>query len=402
MIDTTTKGDPAQVRAAAEWLDPALKDAADTVSNGAALIPVAVRSHWFGESADAYVSSLSDLGDAADEIVPLARDAAEKLRSYAGQLERMRDAFAGHREKASGAGIAVQGMVIQRPVSLVPVCPASRDDPYWDEWQGFLDQVDIYNDIAKDVGEWWGELEVWIADNLDAFLGGMPQETLADRMLAGLRGVAGEVPRGYLDATAMAWSLTADDLVTHAEGLRADASTYVRQLRSGNPAIRAAAEEANPRGLRWAADEAEDLARRLSRLGKAVPVIGWGIDIWSLGSAMESGDDPSSTAVNIAGGIVGGVAATAAVGALAAAGVVTLPVWGTALVVTGAAVAVGAGAVWAYESWVPQDVREAIDAGMEQAWDATTDFAEDAWENTTDVVGDAAHDISKAWKGVFG
>ena len=45
MIDTTTKGDPAQVRAAAEWLDPALKDAADTVSNGAALIPVAVRSH---------------------------------------------------------------------------------------------------------------------------------------------------------------------------------------------------------------------------------------------------------------------------------------------------------------------------------------------------------------------
>jgi hypothetical protein len=57
VIDTTTKGDPAQVRAAAEWLDPALKDAADTVSNGAALIPVAVRSHWFGESADAYVSS---------------------------------------------------------------------------------------------------------------------------------------------------------------------------------------------------------------------------------------------------------------------------------------------------------------------------------------------------------
>ena len=118
------------LRAAAEWLDPALKDAADTVSNGAALIPVAVRWHWFGESADAYVSSLSDLGDAADEIVPLASDAAEKLRSYAGQLERMRDAFAGHREKASGAGIAVQGMVIQRPVSLVPVCPASRDDPY--------------------------------------------------------------------------------------------------------------------------------------------------------------------------------------------------------------------------------------------------------------------------------
>jgi hypothetical protein len=87
-------------------------------------------------------------------------------------------------------------MVIQRPVSLVPVCPASRDDPYWDEWQGFLDQVDIYNDIAKDVGEWWGELEVWIADNLDAFLAGCHRRrSPIGCWRAG--GVAGEVPRGY-------------------------------------------------------------------------------------------------------------------------------------------------------------------------------------------------------------
>ena len=47
-------------------------------------------------------------------------------------------------------------------------------------------------------------------------------------------------------------------------------------------------------------------------------------------------------------------------------------------------------------------VRESIDAGMEQAWDATADFAEDAWENTGEFFGDAGHEMGKAWKSVFG
>jgi hypothetical protein len=49
----------------------------------------------------------------------------------------------------------------------------------------------------------------------------------------------------------------------------------------------------------------------------------------------------------------------------------------------------------AYENGVPQDVRESIDAGLENAWDATTDFAEDAWDNVSDGV-------SGAWNAVFG
>ncbi|MGH8956609.1 MAG: hypothetical protein ACRDVF_16530 [Microbacterium sp.] len=401
-IDTTTHGDAAQVRAAAEWLDPGLKDAADGSSRTTSFIPTGVRSHWYGESADDYVTILSRTTDAADEIAGLARDAAEKLRSYAGQLERMKEDFAAHREKARGEGLPVNGMVIGRPVSLIPVCPATRDDPYWDEWQQHLDRIDLYNKIAEDVGSWWGELEVWISENLDGFLDGLPTQSTAQKILAGLHEAGGEAPKIYLEGQALAWKTTASDLVSHAEDLRLGASDFVRELRSGNPAVKAAAEAANPGGMRWAADEAEDLARRLSRAGKALPVVGWGIDIWNLGSDMSTGDDPSSTAVEIGGGVVGGIAATAGVAALAAAGVITLPVWGTAVVVGGAAVAVGAGAVWAYESWVPQDVRESIDAGMENAWDATTDFAEDTWENTTDFVGDVGDGVGKAWKGLFG
>lgn len=401
-IDTTTHGDPAQVRAAAEWLDPGLKGAADGSSNTTTLIPVGVRSHWFGQSADEYVTILLRVTDAANEAATQAADAAEKLRSYAGQLERMRDDFAAHRERARNEGLPVNGMIIGRPVSLVPVCPTSRDDPYWDEWQAFLDQVDVYNEIAEDVGSWWGELEVWIAENLDGFLGTLPAQSLADKVLAGFAEVSGEIPQSFLDGSALQWKDDALALTTHAEELRQGASDFVRELRSGNPAVKAAAEAANPQGMRWAADEAEDLARRLTSAGKAVPVVGWGFDLWDLGSDMSTGDDPSSTGVEIIGGVVGGAAATAGVAALTAAGVVTLPVWGTAAIVAGAGIAVGAGAVWAYESWVPQDVRESIDAGMSDAWDATADFAEDAWENTGDFFGDVGHGISKGWKGVFG
>lgn len=401
-IDTTTYGDAAQIRAAAEWLDPGLKDAADTVSNGATLTSTSVRGHWYGESADDYVTILLQVSDAAKEILPHARDAAEKFRSYAGQLERMKSDFAAHRERAADQGLPVNGKVIARPVCLVPVCPTSREDPYWGEWQAYLDQVEVYNEIAADIGAWWGELEVWIAENLDGFLGGLPEQSVAEKILTGLSSAGGTASRIYLGAQGLSWAGTARQLVSTAERLRTGASDFVRGLRSGNPAVRAAAEAANPSGMRWAAGEAEDLARRLARAGKVLPAVGWGIDIWSLGSALENEDDPSSTAVNIAGGVVGGIATTAAVGALVAAGVITLPVWGTAVVVAGAAVAVGAGATWAYNEWVPQDVREAIDAGMSDAWDATTDFAEDAWENTGDFVGDVGDNIGKAWKGVFG
>ncbi|WP_430868831.1 hypothetical protein [Demequina aurantiaca] len=401
-IDTTTRGDASQVRAAAEWLDPALKDAAGYSSETTMLIAVGVRSHWFGESADSYVSILLKTTDAADEIGVQARDAAEKFRSYAGQLERMHDDFAAHRSRAISAGLPVNGALIRRPISLVPTIPASRDDLYWDDWQKHLDRIELYNEIATDVGSWWGELEVWISENLDGFLEAQPEQSTAQKILEGLSDSGTVLSREYLDGVGLVWEANAENLVANAAQLRDEASDFVRGLRSGNPAVRAAAQSANPRGMRWAADEAEDLARGFSRAGRAVPIVGWAIDLVTFGSDLESGNDPSSTAVEILGGVAGAAAATVVVGGLAAAGIVTLPVWGTAVVVGAAAVAVGAGAVWAYESWVPQDVREAIDAGLGDAWDATTDFAEDAWENTTDLIGDVGHGIGKAWNGVFG
>ncbi len=401
-IDTLVLGDPAQVRAAAEWLDPQLKDGADGSSLYASTNSIGARSEWWGEAGAAYASILGSLYEASTEARDAASDAAEKLRSYAGQLERMESDFAAHRENAANNGIPVSGTIISPPVCLVPVCPTSRDDPYWDDWQAFQDQVKLYNRIAEDVGSWWGELEVWVAENIDAFVAALAEKDLATRILDGLRGAPGVasdmVTDTYLEYTKSQWELNAQHFRETAQDLRAEADGVARGLRSGNPAVRAAAEAANPTDLRATAQEFDDYVSKLGKAGKVLPIVEWGVDIWEFGTALNDKDDPSSTAVEIAGGVAGGLAVTG----LVAAGVITLPAWGTAAAVAGAGIAVGAGASWAYENWVPQDVRESIDAGLEHGWDATKDFAEDAWDNTGEFFGDVGHNVGRAWKSVFG
>ena len=87
---------------------------------------------------------------------------------------------------------------------------------------------------------------------------------------------------------------------------------------------------------------------------------------------------------------LGGIVVAAAIGAA----VVTAPGWVTAAAVVGGAFVIGAGAVWLYEEHVPQDVREAVDAGLENAWDATRDFASDAWDTMSGGVTDTWRSVS--------
>jgi hypothetical protein len=392
VIDTTVPGDPAQVRAAAEWLDPSLKDGADHAASEAYRIRVGSTTHWQGASGEGYRELAGKMGSAGDELATLASDSAEKLRSYAGQLERMQGDFATHRDTARDAGLTVDGNVIQPPTDPLGYCPGpGADQADLDAYEAYADKVTVYNQIATDVGSWWGELESWIADNLDAFHAGMPAQSDASGLLDTLSQVNATLVGIYLEGRNREWQSHIDDLTSRAAQAREDAVLFQRQLRSGNPAVAAAAEEANPRGLRQTAHALEDAADLLRRGGRLLPFVGPAIDVTTGAIDIANGESPSSVIVQTGGAALGGALV---VGGLALAGV-TAPVWGTAVAVGVAGVAVGAGAVWAYENWVPQDVRESIDAGLENAWDATTDFADDAWDNVSGGVSDA-------WNSVFG
>lgn len=389
-IQTDVPGSPTDIRSAAETLDPTVKDAAEGAGFECHRMSVGTSGHWFGTSGQAYRETMVPLGDACGEASDLAADAAEKLRSYAGQLERMDSDFAQHRDDARAAGLPVVGTVIHPPVDTLGYCPAENaPQADLDAWDAYQDKVAVYNEIAEDVGAQWGDLLTWISQHLEAFLGEIPAAPMAQQVLDGL-GEANEIIiTTYLDLTEHSWKGLVNDLTTEAAARTQDVTDFMQELLDGNNVTRDTVQE-TLRRLN-AISETDDLLRGVRRGLKGLPVVGWvleGLGIWS---DLESGRSPSSVGVEVIASAVGGAAVVAGTGALIAAGVITAPAWVPVAAGVAGAVAIGAGAVWAYEELVPQDIRESIDAGITDAWDATTDFAEDAW----DAAGDA-------WNWAFG
>lgn len=402
-IDTHVPGSPASVRTTAEWLAPTLKNAVDAFA-GFCLNQRVGHSGWHGESGIAYLEFVERLMRAADEQVGPAGDAAEKLRAYAGQLERMQNDMADWRDEASSGGLVVAGTVIEPPDAAVPPqycladdAPQAAVDQFEAEQEAYerqLAKVELYNRIATDVGTAWGELEKWITENLEAFESGITaSEPLITTVLGGLA-ATNKIAFDYaIEAKDQRLSADIEELRSRAEQMRAEAAEFRDKLRSGNPAVRAAAEAANPAEMRRTANALDDVVDGLRRSPlRHLPIIGDALSVGLAGQEIASGESPSSVAIGEIAGVVGGVAAGAAVVAVLGA---TAPVWATAGAVVIGGAAIGAGAVWAYEELVPQDVRESIDAGLEDAWDATTDFAEDAWDTVSGGVSDA-------WNSVFG
>lgn len=396
MIDTHVPGSPASVRSVAEWLSPSLKNGVDDFGDFCHGHRVG-HSGWLGESGEAYLALVDKLLRAADEQSGPASDAAEKLRAYAGQLERMQSDFADLCDEARDGGLLVVSTFIHPPRQVAERMVCSSDEAEQAVADEFQQRVDLYDRLSREVGERWGELEAWVAENLDAFENGVTTDVPMITTILGSMAATNKIAfDAVVELKSQHFSETLDGLRSEAAHLRADAVRFRDALRSGNPAIRAAALEADPDGLRRSANALEDAADGLRRSPiRHLPLLGDAVSVGLAGQEIASGASPSSVIVEEVGGIVGGVAAGAAVVGGAALLGVTAPVWGTAAAVVAGGFAIGAGATWAYEEWVPQDVRESIDAGLEDAWDATTEFASDTWDDVTEGVSDA-------WNAVFG
>lgn len=405
MIDLDVPGSPASVRAAAEWLSPTLRDAVDTWSDATAQIRTS-SNHWQGESGDAYREVAGRAVTAGDDQRDVLLDAAEKLRAYAGQLERMIEDFDGYRIDAISAGLHVVGTVVHAPTT--PVSPGPRpgsgapssDVTDWNSAQAAFeaqsDRVDLYDEIATDVGTAWGRLQSWIEANLVAFRDGTGSPTAASQLVAGLSETSGVVLDASLGLYSAQLTGSIQSLRDAAAQTRLQASAFQDALRSGHPGLRAAAEAADPAALRRAASGLEAAADTLGHSPlRRLPMLGTALGLGMAAHDIASGESASSVIVGEVGAAAGGALTGLAIAGGAALIGVTAPVSVVAIGVVVGSVAIGAGATWAYENLVPQDIRESIDAGLEDAWDATTDFAEDAWDTVSDGVSDA-------WNAVLG
>ena len=366
-LNLAIPGVPGDIRSAAQWLDPTVADALINADIELSAMVYDAQTYWTGESGYAFNSAAQAVRRGNFAVPEFVKNVAEVLRAYAGRLERGREDFDDYIDYAKRHGLTAHGHVIWAPTTTLRVCPHpdGPDSPELREWNAYQDRVDIYNDLSAKVGTWWGQLDVWIAEQFGGLVAGVDQlkeaSTVYDGLVQGNEAVV-EFAFDYADAR-VARDLQA--FRSQVSALQADADMYRTALRSGNPALRAAAEAADPRAMRAGVRALNEMIEGVAKSSKIIPVVGTVIDIVATGAQVASGESDSSALAGLAGGIGGGAAAA---GIIAAAGVAIPPV-GVALMVGGSAVLAGQGATWAWEAWVPLDTREAIDAGLDDVWD---------------------------------
>lgn len=353
-VDLDIPGDAAAVHGLADWMDD-LKNGVTNVD--LELAYVAGDSHLYltGEAGTAFFDATRTVRGHIEPVSPYLGDAADVFHAYANRLERGVRDFNSYLEQCREYGLTVYGKKVMRPTSSATACYEPGVD---EDWDLYMSQMRTYEDLSERVGTWWGELETWIAENLTPLVAEVDKFQPLGAAFNGLSQENSDIAGHILDARG---ELLDRDLASwreHAETTQEKASEFKRQLKSGNPAVRAAAEAANPREMRQAMDGLLDDINKVSKVGKLIPVAGTVIEIVSAASDIASGESGSSVLVEVFAGAGGGAAVGA--GVAAAGGPVG---WVIAGVVAGGIV-IGAGARWGWEAIVPIDVRESIDGWL--------------------------------------
>lgn len=347
-------GDPAGVHALADWFAD-VKSALVDVDLELAYLAGDASLYLTGEAGNAFHGAIGTVRDRSGGLPGFLGDASAAFHAYANRLERGKRDFDSYREQAIERGLTVQGDTVLPPTSSAEVCSAEGVDA---EWDAHMSRMRTYNDLSERVGKWWGELEAWIADNIVPLMARVEDFAPLSTAFEGLSFGNEDVAELVLSTADERLRRDLVDWRASAEAMQADADKFTKGLRSNNPALRAASEAANPKALREGVEALLHDVSHVSKLGKIIPVAGTVIEIVSAASDIANGEAGSSVVVEAFAG-AGAGAATAA-GIAAAGGPVGWVVGGAAA----AAIVVGAGAKWAWESWVAVDVRESIDGWL--------------------------------------
>lgn len=381
-IDTEMPGSPDAVFAVADWLGKVSTE----MNTGAREVRRQESASWGaldGPAGRAYRDFLGDLNKATEEVEDRADRAEEVVRSYGLQLKWRQEDMADHRKSAREGGLTVTGFVISKPPDAVspgelPDDPSPEQTATWKEenaaFKSARKKVELYNDLLKDVRGTFNRLDTWVSDNLVSMEAEISASFSVAAMFGALVGLGFTIPENKFTA--------------RAHDLKQSAIRYAEELarrRSGNPAVRAGSkpprqasiDKASKPGTRAGnlLGQSDEALKWAKRIGRANLLTGLAIGGWEI----YNGESPSKVAIETGTSMLVGAGVAAGAAALAAAGVVTAPVWVTGLVVVGVGTAAAVGAGWAYEKFVPQDVREKIDEGIKDTWDGIKDGVGGAW-----------------------
>lgn len=389
-IDTDLPGKPKPVFDAADWL-LALNTDLTTCATQTGKISGLSTGVWDGDSGDAYRDFNKDLKTATTDVQERV-DACEKTtRAYAKELtSRLKD-MSDHRTTARNGDLTVVDKVIQKPPVAVSPGEKPGDDATTQEksdWTtkdgNYTDakaKVDLYDKLLVDVRTTYDDLDTWVQENLVPMEKATTSDFLISQLVPVLSGMALGIPESL-------FSKRSHDLKAASK----KAATDLARKRSRNPAVRSGSKAPSESGMKNASKpgtkggnlgaKASAMSKWAKRFAKGGLVTSVALGIYQI----SQGDSPSKVIVETAVGVGAGVLLVAGGAVLVTAGAPVILV-GAGVVIVGAAISYGAG--WAYEKFVPEDVRNKIDEGLK-----------DGWNKTKDIAGDAGGKVEDAWHAV--
>jgi len=360
-------------------------------------------SNWLdGELSDAIAVYSGDLNRGCDDAYQRAKKAVDIIRAFADELSSRKEDMSGHLETARNDGLTVEGNIIHYPAAVsapgkYPKGGTSDEKSAWnsadDKYNDYLQKVRDFEKVRGRVEYTFKQLSDWISNNL------APTKTdvLKDTAMAMFRSLlVKEIGVNYEYVTTNVYKSRIDALNSAAKEL---ASTRA-QMKSKNPRVSAGGDPSDgavsknkarsgaAKELEGAASSAGNTAKKLIFRSNVVLTLG------SAAYELSQGADPGNLLVTTATGL----AIDAGVAALIAAGVITAPGWGTAVLIGAATVVVVTGVGYVYDHALSKRTRETINRKLDGAGTALMETGEDIANTAQDLWEDASSTVSHGWK----
>lgn len=377
-IDLEVPGDTGSVYDLADFIDTRVGEAMRTLDGALPALRVESSYFWYGMSADAFRNLVYDVEKELGEAASYLARVGEALRAYARRLERGRERFDDLLDEATQQWCYRRGREIIPPDPPVPQMYATDGPPpppsrtitydwgsisvtraeplppgWYEDAKGWVEKT------ADEVGQWWEDLANWVAEHLGPLIAEADDLSALPRILAGLQEASGTASDFSLNLHTGTWDEHAKQLALSAKEAQEAAESHSRRLRSGHPGVRAGAEAVSKPELKAAVRAIDAELGRVKWGSRILGSAGWGVGVATAAVDIAMGGSPSSNAVEL----LGGAGVAAAGGAVIATAPVSLPTLAAAGIITGLGWAGAKVSGWAWESTVPLDVREAIDAG---------------------------------------
>ncbi len=381
-IDTDIDANEEDIHNAAYWLDKLKKCFIEAEKDMA--VSRSSRTGIFGKFGDAIQTIGNDLESACDSAEDDLADVIDVIRSWADQVKWRKDDMADCRDEAIDGGLVVNDMIIECPVEVQPAGDLPRgatreQKKEWqkrkDAYQDYLDKAELFNDLEAEVKDVRQELTDWVSEHMVISSDKSVWETLSTslyNLAMGLQQNAGVASTKFMIYGSYS---------NHLYHLASDAATAgaIERARkaSKNPATRAGAKAPNQesvdRRIRASiGDELWSIEQKAVRAATAGELV---LTFVLAANDIANGKSESQTLLETGSGMISG-----AITEKALAGIATIPLGVPTMAAVGVSAAVSWGVGCLYENFVPLEVREWVDEGIDDMCDFLVGGAESVWE----------------------